>query len=374
MNILSVRRGGSRAGSAKLLCVTAAALVLLSACGAEAIYIPEAAVTPVAEEQTAAPETKAVMASFSVQTTEEPPEEVTVSEAVREPVTVTFSGKDPGELIRDTRKRDACGGYEYEYPISSGNITVLGANLVYVGESFGFDCVYTTVSPEQMLEWSVDSGCGSITPEGVFTALDVGVCYVTAYCPADGISSSMKVHCIRPGDVIGFIPMVNNIPIANKTYPLPEDYEPGLQSVAEEALDRLKAAAKADGILLEPVSLFRSFERQKEVYDSWFVQYGREETDNISARPGHSEHQLGLAADINSLQYEFADTKEGIWLREHCHEYGFILRYPSFEAKEYTGYNFEPWHIRYIGEELAPRVTETGKTLEELLGIDSRYR
>ena len=101
---------------------------------------------------------------------------------------------------------------------------------------------------------------------------------------------------------------------------------------------------------------------------------GKTEADRVSARPGHSEHQLGLAIDVNSCYNSFADTKEGKWLAANCYKYGFILRYPSYAAEKYTGYAYEPWHIRYLGEELALKVTQSGLTLEQYLGIDSRYR
>ncbi len=312
------------------------------------------------------------------ETTETPPETAAAApvtaKPLPEPVTLSFSGKPLSGLFYDTRKREAYGGYAYEYPVGSGDITVLGANLVYVGESFAYDCVFTTTSPVPAIEWSTDSPCGSISPDGVFTAVSAGICTVTASCEPDGISSSLRVHCVCPGDGIDFIPMVNNIPISNKTYPLPSDYAPRAIPEAKAAAERMIAAAEEDGLTLTPMSFFRSFDYQKDVYELWRTQYGDEQTDLVSARPGFSEHQLGLALDFNLLLYGFADTKEGKWLKAHCSEYGFILRYPSFEAQEYTGYSFEPWHVRYMGEELAARVTETGKSLEELLGIDSRYR
>ncbi len=128
-------------------------------------------------------------------------------------------------------------------------------------------------------------------------------------------------------------------------------------------------AAEQEGIILKAISTFRSFLYQNQVYyKNWdeeipLIQY-QEERDKVSARAGHSEHQTGLAVDINDLEETFADTPEGIWLAEHSYEYGYILRYPK--GKEYiTGYNYEPWHFRYIGVELTEKLQQSGLTYDE---------
>ena len=92
----------------------------------------------------------------------------------------------------------------------------------------------------------------------------------------------------------------------------------------------------------------------------------------LRARPGHSEHQTGLAVDLNSLEYAFADTPEGLCIAAHCHEYGFILRYPQ-DKEDVTGNRYEPWHVRYLGTEAAAKVAASGLCLEEYLGITSVY-
>ena len=99
---------------------------------------------------------------------------------------------------------------------------------------------------------------------------------------------------------------------------------------------------------------------------------GQEAADRYSARPGHSEHQSGLAFDLNDLSESFGRTKEGIWLRENCWKYGFIIRYPE-DKESITGYMYEPWHVRYIGNDSAKAVYESGLCLEEYLGITSQY-
>ena len=102
--------------------------------------------------------------------------------------------------------------------------------------------------------------------------------------------------------------------------------------------------------------------------------------DTYSARPGHSEHQTGLAADIKGpnnnlyLDQRWINTSEGQWLNNNCYKYGFIIRYPSGK-ESITGYIYEPWHIRYVGTEVATQLYNGGNwiTLEEYLGIDSKY-
>jgi len=97
---------------------------------------------------------------------------------------------------------------------------------------------------------------------------------------------------------------------------------------------------------------------------------GRAQTDASSARPGHSEHQTGLAADIEpasrqcEVQNCFADTPEGQWLAVNAYKYGFIVRYQK-DTQNLTGYEYEPWHIRYVGLSLANEVQRTHKTLEQ---------
>lgn len=167
---------------------------------------------------------------------------------------------------------------------------------------------------------------------------------------------------------------INNILIANKTYSLPSTYTPGLLPELNNAFEKLKNAAAEDGISLKIISGFRSYHSQNSIYNNYVARDGKKEADTYSARPGHSEHQTGLAIDVNSLMFDFGETKEGKWLQNHAHQYGFIIRYP--EGKEaITGYRYEPWHLRYVGE-LSKELYNDGNwiTLEEYLGITSNYQ
>lgn len=166
---------------------------------------------------------------------------------------------------------------------------------------------------------------------------------------------------------------INGILVVNKTYGLPSDYNPGENSEARAAFDRMADAAAADGIHIFVASGFRSYDHQMRTYSRYVYYDGQEAADTYSARPGYSEHQTGLAFDMNSVDDSFAGTPEALWVAEHCHEYGFIIRYP--EGKEdITGYQYEPWHVRYLGVDTAAAVYESGLTLEEYLGIDSKYK
>lgn len=167
---------------------------------------------------------------------------------------------------------------------------------------------------------------------------------------------------------------INNILIANKSYALPSSYQPGgLLGELTSAFEQLKAGAAQDDIDLRIVSGYRSYDLQRDIYNGYVRRDGQAEADTYSARPGHSEHQTGLAIDVNSLDFDFGLTPEGQWLKHHCYQYGFIIRYP--EGKEsITGYRYEPWHLRYVGE-LAEELYNDGDwiTLEEYFGITSQY-
>lgn len=168
------------------------------------------------------------------------------------------------------------------------------------------------------------------------------------------------------------ITYVDGIMIANKTYSLPKSYDPGITNEAASALKEMQNAAAAEGLSLYVVSGYRSYQTQESVYAGWVNRDGKEQADTYSSRPGHSDHQTGYSYDLNSLEQSFANTKEGKWLAEHCAEFGFIIRYP--EGKEmYTGYIYEPWHVRYIGKEKAGIITQSGLSLEEYYGITSDY-
>lgn len=169
----------------------------------------------------------------------------------------------------------------------------------------------------------------------------------------------------------------------NKYYALPEDYTPenlkniSLQysyagnKITEEANDAYVSmwnAANKEELKLIVNSSYRTYESQVEVYGNIKAANGQKEADKVAARPGHSEHQTGLSIDVfeikNQTTSTFKDSPAYTWLKENAYKYGFIERYP--ENKEYlTGYSFESWHWRYVGEEAAKIIHEEDITFDE---------
>lgn len=145
---------------------------------------------------------------------------------------------------------------------------------------------------------------------------------------------------------------------------------------AAEAYQKMYDAGKADGVTLTPVSGYRSYSKQKYLYNNLVQEYladgySQEESEALASTrrmpPGSSEHNIGIAMDIGWVDSRFADSAEYAWLCEHADDYGFILRYTE-ENKRYTGVKAEPWHWRYVGVENASKIKASGLSLEEYLG------
>lgn len=179
--------------------------------------------------------------------------------------------------------------------------------------------------------------------------------------------------------------------LVNKQYKLPDKYKADdlvypdvpfifkekiekrmMRKEAAEALKDMFDGAKADGIYLAGVSAYRSESTQSVLFNNYVERDGEEKARTYSAVPGHSEHQTGLAIDVSGSDGKcaatgcFGGTPEAVWIAGHAHEYGFIVRYP--EGKQsITGYMYEPWHIRYVGKEVASEIASRDITLEEYL-------
>jgi D-alanyl-D-alanine carboxypeptidase len=144
-----------------------------------------------------------------------------------------------------------------------------------------------------------------------------------------------------------------------------------LQREAAEHLGRLVEAAAVDGEELVVASAYRSYEEQQISHKRLESVYGVG-ANGTSATPGHSQHQLGTAVDFTNaaVGYQvwlpFGQTSAYLWLQHHAWEYGFVLAYPRGKAEE-TGYQWEPWHYRYVGVENAERLEESGLSLQEFL-------
>ena len=178
--------------------------------------------------------------------------------------------------------------------------------------------------------------------------------------------------------------------LVNKQYAITSDFYPtdmvavdgslstnqGL-SFKREAYDaylRMLADANAQGLNFLICSTYRSYWVQESIYFSHINAYGVDYTNTVSAYPGRSEHHTGWAVDVTcaemgyDLLESFIDLPQGQWINQHCHEYGFIIRYPK-DKTHITGYAYEPWHLRYVGVDVATEIMSNGLTLEEYLGV-----
>ena len=166
----------------------------------------------------------------------------------------------------------------------------------------------------------------------------------------------------------GEVTYINGVLVVNKKYGVPSSYNPGVNQTALNAYYSLKADANSVGFSMPLLSGFRSYNTQVGLYNRYVSAYGQATADTFSARPGHSEHQTGLAFDVGSIDNNYGNTAGGKWLANNCYKYGFIIRYPKGK-QNITGYQYEPWHIRYLGNPLATDVHNSGLCLEEYLGI-----
>jgi D-alanyl-D-alanine carboxypeptidase len=178
--------------------------------------------------------------------------------------------------------------------------------------------------------------------------------------------------------------------LVNKKHPIDKDYKPTdlkaikyfapdrtpasryMRSEAADAFHTLVENAVMEDIEIIMTTAYRSYGFQQILYDGYVQREGQAAADKFSAKPGQSEHQTGLAVDVTSasvgyaLTGDFANTKEGKWLADNAHKFGFIIRFPAGK-EDITGYMYEPWHIRYVGKPVAEKIYNQGITLEEYL-------
>ena len=167
---------------------------------------------------------------------------------------------------------------------------------------------------------------------------------------------------------------IDDILIVNKDISLPEHFNPGENKEARDALQQLLNDGNNQGFQLSNASGFRSYQSQEQLFDQYVQRDGEEAANKYSAKPGHSEHQTGMTYDIVSentdtnFKTSFGKTKEGQWLKDNAYKYGFIIRYPKNKT-HITGYQYEPWHIRYVGKDTAKKLYKSNETLEEYLDL-----
>jgi len=189
---------------------------------------------------------------------------------------------------------------------------------------------------------------------------------------------------LQEAEDAGLLILVNKQHSIDKNYK-PDDlkeiksYAPGrdpstryMRAEAADAFENMVDKAAEEGVELKMTTAYRSYGFQKLLFDNYVKKEGEEAANKYSAKPGESEHQTGLAADVSSpsvdfqLSNEYGETTEGKWLAHHAHEFGFIIRFPKGK-EDITGYQYEPWHIRYVGLAAAKEIYEQNLTLEEYL-------
>ncbi|MED4354975.1 D-alanyl-D-alanine carboxypeptidase family protein [Schinkia azotoformans] len=164
-----------------------------------------------------------------------------------------------------------------------------------------------------------------------------------------------------------------DLTVPNVNFPFQEyDSKKLMRKDAATALEEMFREAKRENINLYAVSGYRSYDRQNEIFASKVIRSGMESAGQFSAKPGESEHQTGLAMDLTSpsvnygLSQQFGETKEGQWIKKNAHKFGFIIRYQKGK-ESITGYQFEPWHVRYVGKNAAQVIAEQNLTFEEYI-------
>lgn len=268
-------------------------------------------------------------------------------------------------------------------------VTVLGAAIIKHKE---YQAMIGSTTPPAVQEQSTQGGdlTGEPTDETTDNVTDIGTTVPTT--PAAPVEDDRKF----PYAYAGFVPQITDVNadlsefIVNGNYCLPPDYNPTLAEAVPGSgvyLDyrvapyyqQMYDAALADGIVLKPISGYRSYATQKKNFENLIaenMEKGMSKADatreaaTVIMVPGSSEHNAGLAMDICSLAQSFENYDEFKWLDEHAAEYGFILRYPKDEeSKAITGVIYEPWHYRFVGVETAKEIKARGITLEEYLGL-----
>ena len=206
----------------------------------------------------------------------------------------------------------------------------------------------------------------SLSIEDVITHVNIGIDqpYYTNTKPSENLNTNLI--------------LVNKYNYVTQDY-IPENLEPidtayarsGMQLVSEakNAFEELSQKAKEDGMTILAMSSYRSYDYQVNLYNNYVETDGKQAADTYSARAGYSEHQTGLAVDVYNgvIPYtSFEETEEFTWMQQNAYKYGFILRFPE-DKTNITGYQYESWHYRYVGKEIAEEIYKNNLTLEEYL-------
>jgi len=253
--------------------------------------------------------------------------------------------------------------------------------------------------------------CGGFAKDYCKHTFEGGVCticgmqcsheYVNGVCKVCGMEEDPKLKWPDTTTTKDQYPLASvsddYLVLVNKQYHMTETYVPSdlvvvnryvqgvgdpsqgtnaMRKVAAEALNVMLDAAASEGHDLKLRTGYRSYSYQQMLFNSYVANYGEDRANTFSARPGQSEHQTGLACDLGAasqgyeLRDDFGESPEGKWVKDHCAEYGFILRFidgTTTTPGPITGYIYEAWHVRYVGVEAAKIITENGWTFEEYL-------
>lgn len=319
--------------------------------------------------------------------------------------------KNVDEVVYETKELDRLGEYVILYQDGENEVElklqVVDTTLPQIGGAESIQIAVSQIEqlPQLLGLWAWDNFDGDLTNQLVCDEIDGSGHYSWTCSVKDSSGNEEKkvfdVEVVDDSlinnndwivygsgiiDGLSITPTVIENPdsmdaLVNKFYALPDEYAPMdlvslstdstklLRKEAAEAYEKLNQAALEEGLTLYVLSAYRTKDYQANLFNNYINQNGAEFAAVYSAVPRRSEHELGLALDFGNtyvLDDAFDETLEGSWLKEHAHEYGFILRYPEDRILD-TQYGFEPWHYRYVGVELATYLTENNMILEDYM-------
>ena len=251
------------------------------------------------------------------------------------------------------------------------------------------DDVTRVTPPADMTESSVGTSVAQEAASVDVSSVTSAAAASTAHAEDENTDRTFTTSKGFTGYVKDGVTYIDGYLMVNKTYSLPSTYVPqnpdvpvtaswSTTSLDKDLMDAwrtMKKDADALGLNLVLSSGYRSYSTQVTLYNRYVAQDGKAAADTYSARAGYSEHQSGLCFDLNSIEDSFQYTDEGKWVNDNAYKYGFTIRFPKGK-ESYTGYQYESWHLRYVGKDLAQKLYNNGDwlSLEEYFGVTSEYK